>query len=182
MSLSKKNVQGFAMIGLDFDTNYGQNIHAACQFEFLGYELSVSTGACKPSSNMYPVSLSPILVTHINSGEATSINGSVEDAINFILRQTALQSSTAMPVIEVLEVPDEETIKMKRFGGNEGSAESLYNNASYDGEFKVETKSGETRNVTLGWEQGRGNNYRFYLDGGDTKYLMPHEIARVQVL
>lgn len=179
MSISPKNAQGFTVFSTDFDGNYGNPIFACFQFEFMGFEISVSTGACKPSSNLYPVSLTPILITNIQTGAEIDINGSVEDAIKYVLQQTSIQPE---PVAMLESDETEVSIKMKRFGGNEGSADSLYNNPSYDDGFKVETNSGDIVNVTLGWEQGHGNNYRFYVNGGDTRYYLPHEIAKVEVL
>ena len=179
MSIAKKNVQGFTILGLNFDTNYGEVINACCQFEFLGFEISISTGACKPSSNLYPVLLESILITNLKTGEENDICRSVEDAIKYVLQQTSIQPE---PVAMLESDETEVSIKMKSFGGNEGSADSLYNNPSYDDGFKVETNSGDIVNVTLGWEQGHGNNYRFYVNGGDTRYYLPHEIAKVEVL
>lgn len=178
MTISKKNVQGFTILGLNFDTNYGEVINACCQFEFLGFEISISTGACKPSSNLYPVLLESILITNLKTGEENDICRSVEDAIKYVLQQTSLQQS---PVIMLENNETEVTIKMKDFDGNEGAADSLYNNPSYDDSFKVETKSGDIVNVTLDWEQGRGNNYRFTVVN-DTRYYLSDEITKVEVL
>ncbi len=84
MKTHQKNIQGFVMIGLNFDTNHGEAIHAACQFDYRSYEISVSTGCCKPSTNNYPVFREPILVTHLKTGCMTLVEGSVEDAINLV--------------------------------------------------------------------------------------------------
>lgn len=178
MTISDKNFQGFTILGLNFDTNYGQKIHACCQFDFMGHEISVSTGASQPSKNNFPVSLSPIMITNLKTGEESFIEGSVEDAINYVLQKTAIQTP---PVTMLKNDETEVSIKMKRFGGNEGAADSLYNNPSYDDSFKVETKSGDIVNVTLGWEQGRGNNYRFNVVN-DTRYYLSDEITKVEVL
>lgn len=180
MSISPKNAQGFTVFSTDFDGNYGKPIFACFQFEFMGFEISVSTGACKPSSDMYPVSLSPILITNIKTGAEVDINGSVQDAINYVLQQTSIQEAP-VAMLESDEA-EEVSVKMKRFGGTEGAADSLYNNPSYDDGFKVETTSGDIVNVTLGWEQGHGNNYRFYADNSDERYYLPDEIAKVEVL
>lgn len=179
MTIAKKNVQGFTILGLNFDTNYGEVINACCQFEFLGFEISISTGACKPSSNLYPVLLEAILITNLKTGEENDICGSVEDAIKYVLQQTSLPQT---PVVMLENNETEVTIKMKDFDGTEGECDSLYNNDSYDDSFKVETKSGDIISVTLGWEQGRGNNYRFYVGNSDSKYYLPCEITKVQVL
>ncbi len=88
MSLNKKNSQGFVIIGLNFDTNYGEVLDACCQFEFKGYEISVSTGAVRPSIGQGNNFLQPVLITNISTGEETQINGSVEDAINHVLEIT----------------------------------------------------------------------------------------------
>lgn len=88
MSLNKKNSQGFVIIGLNFDTNYGEVLDACCQFEFKGYEISASTGAVRPSIGQGKMFLQPVLVTNISTGEETQINGSVEDAINYVLKIT----------------------------------------------------------------------------------------------
>jgi hypothetical protein len=178
MTISDKNFQGFTIFGLNFDTNYGEKINACCQFDFMGYEISISTGACWPSRNIYPVGPFSILVTNIESGKETEINGSVEDAIKYVLQQTSLPQT---PVVMLENNETEVTIKMKDFGGNEGAADSLYNNPSYDDSFKVETKSGDIVNVTLDWEQGRGNNYRFTVVN-DTRYYLSDEITKVEVL
>ncbi len=82
--MHQKNGQGFVMIGLNFDTNHGEAIYAACQFNYRSYEISVSTGCCKPSTNNFPVSPEPILVTHLKTGCMTLVEGSVEDAINLV--------------------------------------------------------------------------------------------------
>lgn len=82
--LSEKNRQGFVVLGMDFESNYGKEIHACFQFNYKGYEISVSTGAIIPSKGIKPVCLSPIEVTNITSLDRHQINGSVEDAINFV--------------------------------------------------------------------------------------------------
>lgn len=88
MSLHKKNFQGFVILGMNFDTNYGEEIHACFQFEFKGYEISVSTGAVQPSVGNNKTFPQPILITNISTGEETQVNGSVEDAINYVLEKT----------------------------------------------------------------------------------------------
>lgn len=85
MSLSKKNHQGFVILGLDFDTNYGQDIAAVCQFEFKGYEISVSTGAVQASRKNTRRFPQPVLITDLITKEEHSINGSVQDAIEYVL-------------------------------------------------------------------------------------------------
>lgn len=82
--ITEKNVQGFVVLGMDFESNYGEKIHACFQFNYKGYEISVSTGAIIPSKGVKPVGPSPVEVTNITSLDKHHINGSVEDAINFV--------------------------------------------------------------------------------------------------
>lgn len=85
MSLIKKNFQGFVVIGMDFDTNYGEDIPACFKFEFNGYEISVSTGSVQPSrknTHRYP---QPILITDLITNVEHSVNGTVQDAIAYVL-------------------------------------------------------------------------------------------------
>lgn len=172
-----KNNQGFVMLGMNFDTNYGQKINACCQFEFKGFEISVSTGACQPSKNNYPVGPSPILVTNLKTEEKFNIEGSVQDAIVFVLEQPANNEYRN----ECLSMKDEDDlIKMKEFNASESECDSLYNNSKYDEKFKVETRYGDIITVSLTWVQGRLYNYRFLIN--DNEYLLPEEISKVQVL
>ncbi|SOK59313.1 Phage protein [Yersinia phage fHe-Yen9-03] len=74
---------------------------------------------------------------------------------------------------------NEITIKLKKFDGTESSCDTLYSNSLYDDSFKVRTIYDDIVNVNFGWEQGRGNNYRFYVN--DTKYYLPDEITHIEV-
>lgn len=73
-------------------------------------------------------------------------------------------------------------LKLKPFDGSEASADSLYSNPAYDDSFAFRTKWNEIFTGNLGWEQGRGNNYRFYVgcDGSD-RYYFPEDITHVEV-
>ena len=89
MSISEKNFQGFTILGLDFDSNYGEEISACCQFHFKGYEISASTGAESKSRGITRGHPQPILVTHIVGGKEHMINGSIEDAIQYCIENPA---------------------------------------------------------------------------------------------
>jgi hypothetical protein len=92
MSFSKKNHQGFVILGLDFATNYGEDIAACCQFEFNGYEISVSTGAVNTKSGEKTRFPQPVLITDLITKAEHSINGSVQDAIAWILTNPAFDA------------------------------------------------------------------------------------------
>lgn len=90
MAQSNMNLQGFRVIGMDFDTNHGQEIHACFQFEFNGFEISVSTGAIKPSRGIHKTFPQPILVTNLTTGEEHAIKGSVQEAIDYCIANTPI--------------------------------------------------------------------------------------------
>lgn len=73
-------------------------------------------------------------------------------------------------------------IKLKEFSGDEAGAESLYTNDSYDDSFVFKTKFGSVHTGNIGWEQGWGNNYRFYVgeDRSDHFYF-PSDVTHVEV-
>lgn len=85
MAQYKMNFQGFKIMGMDFDTNYGKDIHACFQFEFNGFLISVSTGAIQPSRGINKPFLQPILVINLATDEEHSIDGSVQDAIDYCI-------------------------------------------------------------------------------------------------
>lgn len=90
MAQSKMNFQGFRVIGMDFDTNYGKDIHACFQFEFNGFDISVSTGSIMPSRGINKTFLQPILVTNRTTGKEHAINGSVQEAIDYCIANTPI--------------------------------------------------------------------------------------------
>ena len=64
--------------------------------------------------------------------------------------------------------------------------DTLYANERYDECFIIETKSGQTHTVSLTWEQGRWNNYRFVkgcdtLDYSERDVIWPDEVAFIEV-
>lgn len=78
-----KNSQGFAIINLSHDNvTYGQNIDACFQFDFHGYEISVSTGG----SVLSGACLVEHLVTRPD-GSTFTVRGSVETAIMQVLAE-----------------------------------------------------------------------------------------------
>lgn len=85
----KKNSQGFAIINLSHVpvTAY-QQIDACCQFDFMGYEISISTGGSVLSG--------ACIVEHLVTapdGTCTDIAGSVQDAIMFVLKEVGVQNA-----------------------------------------------------------------------------------------
>ena len=78
-----KNTQGFTIINLSRENvKFGQQIDACFQFEFHGYEISVSTGGSVLSG--------ACLVEHRVTRPDTStfmVRGSVEDAIMQVLQE-----------------------------------------------------------------------------------------------
>ncbi|QPI13873.1 hypothetical protein MYO4S_00117 [Serratia phage 4S] len=67
-------------------------------------------------------------------------------------------------------------IKFKKFKGTESELDSLYSNSKYDEPFWVETDHG-IYEVSLAWEQGRNNNYRF--TAGDD-IIWPEYVTHVE--
>lgn len=59
--------------------------------------------------------------------------------------------------------------------------DTLYSNESYDEPFVIETTYGTFHTVTLIWEQGHGNNYRFAIGEGDDGYILPKYVAYIEV-
>lgn len=78
-----KNSQGFTIINLSQNpVKFGQQIDAVFQFDFHGYEISVSTGGSVLSG--------ACLVEHLVTRPDTStfvVRGSVEDAIMQVLAE-----------------------------------------------------------------------------------------------
>ncbi|QUL77496.1 hypothetical protein [Escherichia phage UPEC07] len=78
------------------------------------------------------------------------------------------------------------TINLKEFTGTEAELDRLYNNTAYDETFWVRDRYENLHKVSLTWEQGRGNNYRFVK--GDIFYynshdiIWPNDITHVEVL
>ncbi len=70
--------------------------------------------------------------------------------------------------------------------GPEFCLDSLYANENYDEPFVIETKCGEVHTVSLAWEQGHGNNYRF-VKGSDVygyngrDIIWPDRVAMIEV-
>lgn len=79
------NPQGFSVVGLNFDYQYGQEAFACFKFMFHEHTIEVSTGSAYPSQNKLPDGSVPILVTNIYTGAKVQINGSVQDAITYVL-------------------------------------------------------------------------------------------------
>lgn len=76
---------------------------------------------------------------------------------------------------------EEIVITLVPFGGTEASADSLYSNPAYDDSFKFRTKSGNVFTGNLGWEQGWGNNYRFYVgEDGGSHYYLPEDVTHIE--
>lgn len=71
---------------------------------------------------------------------------------------------------------------MKPFGRTQGSADSIYQNPAYEDSFKFETKSGDIFTGNIGWEQGWGNNYRFYVgEDGSNHFYYPEDVVAIEV-
>lgn len=72
-------------------------------------------------------------------------------------------------------------ITLVPFDGTEAAADSLYSNPAYDDSFKFRTKWDDVFTGNLGWEQGRGNNYRFYVsEYGGSHYYLPEDVTHVE--
>lgn len=84
---TQKNSQGFAIINLsNVPVTMYQKIDACCQFDFMGYEISISTGGSVLSG--------ACLVEHLVTapdGTSTNITGTVQDAIMFVLKEVGVQ-------------------------------------------------------------------------------------------
>lgn len=69
--------------------------------------------------------------------------------------------------------------------GPEFCLDTLYANEKYDDPFVIETKYGEVHTVSLTWEQGHGNNYRFVkgdvYDYNDRDIIWPDRVAMIEV-
>jgi hypothetical protein len=87
--LTKKNYQGFAVVGLDFIDDFGQNTIACCQFIFRGHEISISPTAEHPNQAVYNIGPETIRVINTVSGKIKYISGTVENAIDYVINQTA---------------------------------------------------------------------------------------------
>lgn len=82
-SLVNKNSQGFVIIDLNLNSGrMFQSTDACMQFDFLGYEISVSTG----SSVLQGGLLQEIMVTDPEE-RSHFIQGSVQDAIIFVIQR-----------------------------------------------------------------------------------------------
>lgn len=77
-------------------------------------------------------------------------------------------------------------MKFKDFSGTGSACDIIYNDPSYDDAFFVETKEGERFKVSLTWEQGRVNNYRF-IRGGETigynnqDIIWPSSVTKIEI-
>lgn len=91
-----------------------------------------------------------------------------------------------LPVVSTTEVQNSTVtveIQFTKFDGDESSADKLYGNPDYDDSFQFKVKNSNVIYTgNLGWEQGHGNNYRFYVgyDGADT-WFSPSEVTHVEV-
>ena len=77
-------------------------------------------------------------------------------------------------------------INMKDFDGTEAELDSLYSDSAYDDAFYVQTKYGDLVKVSLTWEQGRYNNYRFVKGNdifgySDRDIIWPDNVTHVEV-
>lgn len=74
-----------------------------------------------------------------------------------------------------------EEIKWVEFGGDEASCDSLYSNPAYDDSFRFKTDDGSIFTGNITWEQGRFNNYRFYVgeDGSEHIYY-PEKVTHIE--
>lgn len=74
------------------------------------------------------------------------------------------------------------TINLKEFSGDEAGAEALYTHDNYWDSFAFRTKWGDVFTGNLGWEQGHGNNYRFYVgEDGSSRFYHPEDVTHVEV-
>lgn len=77
-------------------------------------------------------------------------------------------------------------MKFKIFTGTDADCDEIYNNAAYDDQFFIETKYGERLKVSLVWEQGRTNNYRFVRGCGfryaEADVIFPGIVTKIQEL
>ncbi|AFA44565.1 hypothetical protein ACQ27_gp365 [Klebsiella phage K64-1] len=65
-------------------------------------------------------------------------------------------------------------MKFKKFNGTVYSCDDIYCNPSYHDGFFIKTKDHEVLKVSLQWEEGRTNNYRFVR--GDKFSYTPKDI------
>lgn len=68
----------------------------------------------------------------------------------------------------------------KQFKPFDGDCDTLYSNEKYDNGFLIESIGNEVYSVTLEWEQGRGNNYRFVTQTGFN--IFPERVKLIEVL
>lgn len=75
-----------------------------------------------------------------------------------------------------------EEIKWKKFDGTEASCDSLYMNTDYDNSFRFKTNDGSIFTGNIAWEQGRGNNYRFYVGSHGSEHIYhPDDITHIEI-
>lgn len=84
-----------------------------------------------------------------------------------------------------MTVLNRKTIELVEVGPN-FCVDTLYDNPAYDDTFVIETIYGEIYTVSLTWEQGRYNNYRF-VKGSDifgykeSDIIWPKDVAYIEV-
>lgn len=72
-------------------------------------------------------------------------------------------------------------IKWKNFNGTESACDSLYSNPSYEDSFKFKTINDEIFTGNIAWEQGRNNNYRFYVgEHGSSQIYFPEQVTHIE--
>lgn len=52
-------------------------------------------------------------------------------------------------------------MEFRKFSGTESACDNIYDDPDYEEAFFIRTKNDEVLKVSLHWEQGRYNNYRF---------------------
>ena len=78
------NFTGMKILGMDFASNYGVEIHGCVVFNYRGFEISASTGAINAVPGMNTAGPSPVLVTNLATKEEMDFH-TVQDAIDHII-------------------------------------------------------------------------------------------------
>ena len=78
------NRTGMKILGMDFASNYGDEIHGCVVFNYKGFEISASTGAIHSVQGMNTAGPTPVLVTNLSTKEEMDFY-TVQDAIDHII-------------------------------------------------------------------------------------------------
>lgn len=76
-------------------------------------------------------------------------------------------------------------IDFKDFVATEAELDTIYSDSNYDDRFFIIDNHGDLHKVSLTWEQGRNNNYRFVkgdiFDYGPKDIIWPNNVTHIEV-